>query len=515
MTENKDVRTVPHPLQFRYKESYLARTKGSVIHHANKQMYRKWLDTFSITRSKNASTAKAQEIRFYRACRQTFHAKEHNSFDTMRHRLITAQRYQFLFLPSQYIYKPIKHLLYTHGLDYPDYGFRIPYNQDITSEKDILVHTVEQYNPIPAGFFPSKYKDIIPKDPLYTPAEKAKVALHGTTAKHFDRRDQAKKWHSLRSDYYHQNMSKFTSEYNMMEGHTKFQLQLHEEMTAFNDAFNLGKRISVVTPTMNNELYIPYRGGSFYVDNLSQVDYKAVTSDDTKEIERRPYKHLTTTTCPLTYGQTESRGVAILLVGGISPITALGSEIEKLTTLFIGGISPGVTDDWVDQSGNPKVFEFAEYADADRQCTTYFACTWWPGTVHDTELDKMPCYHVVEDMTKPQDRRDLQPSINSQHENKLAHRTSSPATEIKTEHGEKDDATDLPADLPPDQKDLRYLPRNSILSRTCCSKRRRTINFVPARESRRESYILDDKEGEQRRQTKRKTEMEITFKWVY
>ncbi|CAB5377517.1 unnamed protein product [Rhizophagus irregularis] len=91
-------------------------------------------------------------------------------------------------------------------------------------------------------------------------------------------------------------MSKFTSEYNMMEGHTKFQLQLHEEMTAFNDAFNLGKRISVVTPTMNNELYIPYRGGSFYVDNLSQVDYKAVTSDDTKEIERRPYKHLTTTT---------------------------------------------------------------------------------------------------------------------------------------------------------------------------------------------------------------------------
>ncbi|GET61192.1 hypothetical protein GLOIN_2v1650717 [Rhizophagus irregularis DAOM 181602=DAOM 197198] len=30
-----------------------------------------------------------------------------------------------------------------------------------------------------------------------------------------------------------------------------------------------------------------------------------------------------------------------------------------------------------EQSGNPKVFEFAEYADADRQCTTCFACTWW------------------------------------------------------------------------------------------------------------------------------------------
>ncbi|POG70731.1 hypothetical protein GLOIN_2v1614102 [Rhizophagus irregularis DAOM 181602=DAOM 197198] len=30
-----------------------------------------------------------------------------------------------------------------------------------------------------------------------------------------------------------------------------------------------------------------------------------------------------------------------------------------------------------DQSGNPKVFEFAEYADVDRQCTACFACTWW------------------------------------------------------------------------------------------------------------------------------------------
>ncbi|PKY60581.1 hypothetical protein RhiirA4_550700 [Rhizophagus irregularis] len=93
------------------------------------------------------------------------------------------------------------------------------------------------------------------------------------------------------------------------------------------------------------------------------------------------------------------------------------------------------------------------------------------------------------------------------HENKLAHRTS-PATEIKTEHGEKDDDTDLPADLPPDQKDL--------LSRTCCSKRTRALekreneqivelklkkkeNVHMKGESRRESYILDDKEEEQRR----------------
>ncbi|EXX61678.1 uncharacterized protein OCT59_028747 [Rhizophagus irregularis] len=83
----------------------------------------------------------------------------------MRHRLITAQRYRFLFLPSQYIYKPIKHLQYTHGIDYPDYGFKIPYNQDAFN---IPIHTVEPYNPTLSGFFPSKYKDIIPKEPIYT-----------------------------------------------------------------------------------------------------------------------------------------------------------------------------------------------------------------------------------------------------------------------------------------------------------------------------------------------------------
>jgi hypothetical protein len=52
---------------------------------------------------------------------------------------------------------------------------------------------------------------------------------------------------------------------------------------------------------------------------------------------------------------------------------------------------------------------------------------------HDTELDKnasLSVIIVVEDMTRPQDRRDLSPSINSQHENKLVLRTS-PATEIK------------------------------------------------------------------------------------
>ncbi|CAJ0757184.1 23719_t:CDS:10 [Entrophospora sp. SA101] len=138
-----------------------------------------------------------------------------------------------------------------------------------------------------------------------------------------------------------------------------------------------------------------------------------------------------------------------------------GSEVEKLTTLFIGGISAGVIDDWMekilktcgtlkswkrvkDQSGNPKGFGFAEYTDADsvlralrvlggddkkdkgvilpaleegatkkklivkvdentrKYLDQYEASR--PRTVHDTELDKnalLAVINVVEEMTKP------------------------------------------------------------------------------------------------------------------
>ncbi|CAB5323553.1 unnamed protein product [Rhizophagus irregularis] len=308
---------------------------------------------------------------------------------------------------------------------------------------------------------------------------------------------------------------------------------------------------------------------------------------------------------PPTYGQTSRGGYTSgtptqrtaymaprpgygIPLGGISPMAAPGSEVEKLTTLFIGGISPGVTDDWMekilktcgtlkswkrvkDQSGNPKGFGFAEYADADsvlralrvlggegsgddkkdkgvvlpaleegangkklivkadentrKYLDQYEASR--PRTVHDTELDKnalLSVIIVVEDMTKPQDRRDLSPSINSQHENKLALRTS-PATEIKTEHGEKDDDTDLPADLPPDQKDLIYREIAFFRERAAARERERqreeeerANRRAKAEKERERSHGREnrerehDEEEEQRRQAKRKTEMEMAFK---
>ncbi|CAB5206535.1 unnamed protein product [Rhizophagus irregularis] len=133
--------------------------------------------------------------------------------------------------------------------------------------------------------------------------EKRKVesVLHGTTVKHLYRRDRAKKWHTLRTDYYHQHMSKFeqyfdkTKDKIVSQNDINFQLRLHKEMNDFNDAFKLGKKISIATRTTDEEKYVPYKYGSEYVENPSYQDSRAVTSDDTKEIERRPHKRLTTT----------------------------------------------------------------------------------------------------------------------------------------------------------------------------------------------------------------------------
>ncbi|GBC43087.2 RNA-binding protein 25-like [Rhizophagus irregularis DAOM 181602=DAOM 197198] len=236
---------------------------------------------------------------------------------------------------------------------------------------------------------------------------------------------------------------------------------------------------------------------------------------------RAPYERppFTTPGGPLTYGQTSR--VAILLVlptqrtaymaprpgygiplGGISLMAAPDSEVEK----FIGGISPGVvTDDWMekilktvinylifclesfkhlqtcgtlkswkqvkDQFRNPKGFGFAEYADAD-------------SVLH--------VLRVLGGEGSGDDKKDKGISCSS------CFGGSSPATEIKTEHEEKDD-------------DI-YLPLNFLQIKRMLFTERGRDQDRQARESRRESYILDDEEEEQRRQAKRKTEMEMAFK---
>ncbi|CAB5192759.1 unnamed protein product [Rhizophagus irregularis] len=108
-------------------------------------MYRKILfdlRTYHVTESK---THKRQKLRFERACRAVFHrrgtrvdtqAPAHNIQDQLRR----ARLHQFLFLPSQHIYKPLHHVKYHrtfHFIDFPNYNFPIPprVNRPISKKK--------------------------------------------------------------------------------------------------------------------------------------------------------------------------------------------------------------------------------------------------------------------------------------------------------------------------------------------------------------------------------------------
>ncbi|GBC29511.2 hypothetical protein GLOIN_2v575193 [Rhizophagus irregularis DAOM 181602=DAOM 197198] len=154
-------------------------------------------------------------------------------------------------------------------------------------------------------------------------------------------------------------------------------------------------------------------------------------------------------------------------LGGISPMAAPDSEIEKLTNLFICGYH----DDWMekfsslecfnalngrmnifrtlkswqrvkDQSRNPKGFGFAEYA---VYCVLY-------------------ALHVL---------------------------------------GGEGSGDDKKVNIKADENTRKYLAQYE-------ASRPGTVHDTE--ELRRESYILDDKEEEQRRQAKRKTETEMAFK---
>ncbi|PKB92420.1 hypothetical protein RhiirA5_444750, partial [Rhizophagus irregularis] len=97
-------------------------------------MYRKRLDNFRSHHSDSSKRSKKQKSRFQRACRSVFYnrgnqKKSHRRVDTLEEKLHRAKQHRFLFLPSQYINKPIQHLKFHKRLtfrDEDDYNFPIP-----------------------------------------------------------------------------------------------------------------------------------------------------------------------------------------------------------------------------------------------------------------------------------------------------------------------------------------------------------------------------------------------------
>ncbi|RGB26853.1 hypothetical protein C1646_769896 [Rhizophagus diaphanus] len=150
---------------------------------------------------------------------------------------------------------------------------------------------------------------------------------------------------------------------------------------------------------------------------------------------------------------------------------------QKLTTLFIEGISPGVTDDWKKFSrdgdfnehyisNEPWSFKRRRFWICGICCVLRSLRVLGGEGLGDDKKDngvvlKEGANSKKLKPMKTQTQENILIDIRLQgqerwsYENKLALRTS-PATEIKTEHGGKDDDTDLPTDLPLDQKDLIY-----------------------------------------------------------
>ncbi|PKY48636.1 hypothetical protein RhiirA4_422324 [Rhizophagus irregularis] len=152
-------------------------------------MYHKRLENFSIRQSLNIKAKQNQEKRFNRTCRWIFQEKNLKNIESrnlQQHRLIRGRQYRFLFLKSQYVNKPIKHLTYNQGCDSGKYNFNIPYftgldsadimrsnilsvsMEDLDTTIDRTIATVKRYNPVPNMFIPLKYQKIIPKDLIYS-----------------------------------------------------------------------------------------------------------------------------------------------------------------------------------------------------------------------------------------------------------------------------------------------------------------------------------------------------------
>ncbi|PKB95270.1 hypothetical protein RhiirA5_437036 [Rhizophagus irregularis] len=174
--KNEKKTVISRRLGISFAQTLHARMDNSTRKTFNKHMYKKKLSDFSVCRSDNTHVNKAQKIHFERAKRRVFNSKEYNPHNRKHHRLITAQRYRFLYTPLQIINKPIKHLQYTHGWVQLKYNFQIPLRSNYLPPPTVLsedvsfmnpVLMVEPYNPIPDMFFPAKYKNIIPKDLIY------------------------------------------------------------------------------------------------------------------------------------------------------------------------------------------------------------------------------------------------------------------------------------------------------------------------------------------------------------
>ncbi|PKY58076.1 hypothetical protein RhiirA4_479675 [Rhizophagus irregularis] len=178
-----------------YNSRYIVYNSINKVKPGRTHMYNKLMNNFQHTSSPNLRTAARQKQRFERSCRRVLKEQviKPGAISNVSSKLAAAKKCNFLFLPSQKITRPVKHLHYKNVNTVPsqkDYNFTIPHyfpkekqkrtNRILPStstqdEFDVLtptpetddIYSVTPYNPIPDMFIPVKYQDIIPPDPIY------------------------------------------------------------------------------------------------------------------------------------------------------------------------------------------------------------------------------------------------------------------------------------------------------------------------------------------------------------
>ncbi|CAB4439661.1 unnamed protein product [Rhizophagus irregularis] len=338
-----------------YEESIHARDVKSVLEYGNKHMYRKRLTNFQLKQSNYLKVKEKQETRFLRACRRVFKLKKQNIPDLNRHRLRSAHRHRFLFLKSQCLNKPVKHLQYNHGLVSDEYGFPTPHYYKITNYAELgvedrpisrgyrrlfsaephsIVPWVPTYDPFPDMFIPYKYRDIIPKDPIYTDTGdyivpgsrswftymcnlhrrvssatsieerndilqttqererhqkklfqkerdlKIEAEFHGTSIHALPRRKGTSTMLTGKTRHFHERMNYLTTKDLKGKDVVRYE-ELEAEMNAFEIYYNSGVNFNQSKKQYQKRL------------EKERLKKKVETSDDTKELEYRPKKRNT------------------------------------------------------------------------------------------------------------------------------------------------------------------------------------------------------------------------------
>ncbi|CAB4416246.1 unnamed protein product [Rhizophagus irregularis] len=131
-----------------YEESIHARDVKSVLEYGNKHMYRKRLTNFQLKQSNYLKVKEKQETRFLRACRRYNHG-------------LVSDEYGF---STPHYYKITNYA----ELGVEDRPISRGYRRLFSAEPHSIVPWVPTYDPFPDMFIPYKYRDIIPKDPIYT-----------------------------------------------------------------------------------------------------------------------------------------------------------------------------------------------------------------------------------------------------------------------------------------------------------------------------------------------------------